>query len=230
MSGGSQTTKVQIPAWLETAAQDALSRSQEVSRIPYAPYYGPDVAAMTPMQTAAMQGTNQMASAFGMPAADQTAGMPTATDYNGMSAYSSGSLYDQALSELKARQPGTYNAIMGQFINPYTGAASSGSFTGSATGGAGAGAGTTATAVMRDGRDISPSTGGGYSYSNSTRSMDTLGSYAPGGVNTSNPNSLGNRMAAGLTSGSRPASLAPATSRNPVTRETAGGSGSGKGG
>ena len=122
MGGGSKTTEVKIPEWLEDAGKEALARSRDVSRIPYAAYYGPDVAAMTPMQVAAMRGTNQMAEAFGSPTADVTAGMPPAQDYGGMSAYSAGPMYDAALEELKNRQPGTYNAIMGQFIDPITGA------------------------------------------------------------------------------------------------------------
>ena len=122
MGGGSKSTEVKIPEWLEAAGQEALARSREVSRIPYAPYYGPDVAAMTPMQVAAMRGTNQMAEAFGSPTADVTAGMPTAQDYGGMSAYSAGPMYDAALAELQRRQPGTYNAIMAQFGSTATGA------------------------------------------------------------------------------------------------------------
>lgn len=119
--GGSKSTSVQVPQWLEDAGRYALARSQEVSRIPFAPYYGPDVAAMTPTQLAAMQGTNAAASAFGLATVDPTAGMAGAQNYGGMAAYSSAPLYDQALIELQRRQPGTYNAIMGQFIDPITG-------------------------------------------------------------------------------------------------------------
>lgn len=115
MGGGSKTTSVTVPQWLEDAAKNAMSRSEAVSRIPYAAYYGPDVAAMTPLEVASMQGTSQMASAFGMPTADPMAGMPTAGNYGGMSAYSSGPMYDAALAELQRRQPETYNAIMAQF-------------------------------------------------------------------------------------------------------------------
>lgn len=161
MGGGSKSTSVTIPAWLEEAGQEALARSREVSRIPYAAYYGPDVAAMTPMQVAAMRGTNQMAEAFGAPTADLSAGMPTAQDYGGMSAYSAGPMYDAAVSELQRRQPGTYNAIMGQFIDPMTGEMPAGAY-----GGAGASAGAEASvpmAVQREGgggRDRMPASVG----------------------------------------------------------------------
>jgi hypothetical protein len=119
--GGKNTTSVTVPAWLEEAAQRNLGRADELARIGYTPYYGPDVAAMTPMQMAAMQGTNMAASAFGMPAADPMAGMPAATNYGGMSAYSSGGLYDQALAELERRMPGQFAALRAPFIDPMTG-------------------------------------------------------------------------------------------------------------
>jgi hypothetical protein len=134
--GGRNTTEVTVPAWLEQAAQRNLSRADELARIGYTPYYGPDVAAMTPMQVAAMQGTNTAASAFGMPTADPMAGMPTATNYGGMPAYSSGVLYDQALAELERRMPGQFAALRAPFIDPVTGMMVSGS----ASGNAGAGA------------------------------------------------------------------------------------------
>jgi hypothetical protein len=163
MGGGSTSTKVEIPQWLEDAAKVGLERSEAVSRIPYAPYYGPDVAAMTPSQIASMQGTNRAASAFGQSTVDPMAGMPEATNYNGMMAYSSGSGYDAALEELKNRQPGTYNAIMGQFIDPITGAMPAGA-SGGGGAGASANAGANVPATMRreggGGRDRMPAQGG----------------------------------------------------------------------
>ena len=124
MGGGSQTSETKVPEWLEAAAKANIDKANTIAGIGYTPYYGPDVAAMTPMQMSAMQGTNQFASAFGMPTADLSAGMPQATNYGGMSAYSSGSGYDQALAELKRNNPGQYEAITNLFINPQTGAQS----------------------------------------------------------------------------------------------------------
>lgn len=121
--GGSQTTEVKIPQWLQDAAQQNIARADVLSTIGYTPYYGPDVAALTPQQIAAMQGTNQAAGAFGVAGTDPMAGMPAAQNFNGMQAYSSGSLYDQALAELAAQRPGQYAALMAPFINPVTGAA-----------------------------------------------------------------------------------------------------------
>ena len=117
MGGGSKSTSVTIPQWLEDAAKGGLSRSEEASRIPYAAYYGPDVAAMTPLEMASMQGTSQMAGAFGTPTADPMAGMPTAGNYGGMNAYSSGPMYDAALAELQRRQPETYAKLMAPFAS-----------------------------------------------------------------------------------------------------------------
>jgi hypothetical protein len=146
--GGKNTTSVTVPAWLEQAAQRNLGRADELARIGYTPYYGPDVAAMTPMQMAAMQGTNQMASAFGMPTADPMAGMPAATNYGGMPAYSSGDLYDQALAELERRMPGQFAAMRAPFIDPVTGAQPGSPYgSGYAMGGAGAYAGAASPAV-----------------------------------------------------------------------------------
>jgi hypothetical protein len=122
MGGSSNTSSsVKVPEYLSAAAKEMLKQSQANARIGYTPYYGPDVAAMTPAQIAAMTGTNSAASAFGLQTVDPMAGMPAATDYNGMSAYSSGAGYDAALAELKARFPGQFDAIMAQFVDPVTG-------------------------------------------------------------------------------------------------------------
>lgn len=115
--GGSTKTTTRVPKWQEDAAKAALARAEGVANIGYAPYYGPDVAAITPQQIAAMQGTNQAASAFGMQTTDPMAGLPPAQNFNGVQGYSSGSLYDQAVAELQRRNPEQYNAIMAQF-NP----------------------------------------------------------------------------------------------------------------
>lgn len=123
--GGSQTTEVKIPEWLEQGAQKNMARGEEISRIGYTPYHGADVAALTPMQQAGMHNTNQAASAFGTAqSADPMAGMPQQQTFaGGVQGYSSGGLYDQAIAELQSRNPAQFDAIMAQFINPQTGAA-----------------------------------------------------------------------------------------------------------
>lgn len=138
--GGSTTSQVQIPQYLEDAARRNLSRASQISNIGYTPYFGADVAAMTPMQQASMQGTNQMASAFGLPSvSDPMAGMPQAQDFGGMQAYSSAPMYEQSLQSLAQNRPEQYQAIEGMF-NPtggtsYGGGYGGGSGYGTATGG-----------------------------------------------------------------------------------------------
>jgi len=118
--GGSQTTQVEVPQYIEDAARANLAQGREVSRIGYTPYYGPDVAAFSPMQTAAMQNAADFASAFGMaPQMDVTSGMPQAQEYaGGIRGYSSAPLYEQAVAELAARRPAQAALIESQFIDP----------------------------------------------------------------------------------------------------------------
>jgi hypothetical protein len=118
--GGSQTTQVEVPQYIEDAARANLAQGREVSRIGYTPYYGPSVAAFSPMQTAAMQNAADFASAFGMaPQMDVMAGMPQAQEYaGGIRGYSSAPLYEQAVAELAARRPAQAALIESQFIDP----------------------------------------------------------------------------------------------------------------
>lgn len=64
--GGSQTSSVEIPAWAQTAMQENLQRAKQAAQIGYQPYYGPDVAAFTPMQEAGMQSSYDAAAAYGL--------------------------------------------------------------------------------------------------------------------------------------------------------------------
>ena len=64
--GGSTSSTVTVPQYIEDAARANLAKANEISKIGYTPYYGPDVAAFTPMQRAAFQNTADMAGAFGM--------------------------------------------------------------------------------------------------------------------------------------------------------------------
>lgn len=119
--GGSQTTQVEIPKYIEDASRANIAQGKEISQIGYTPYYGPDVAAFTPMQAAAMQSAANFGSAFGlMPQMDAMAGMPQAQTFEGgVRGYSSAPLYEQAVAELKARRPGQAALIEKQFIDPY---------------------------------------------------------------------------------------------------------------
>lgn len=120
--GGTQVVQNEIPEWLEEPVRANIDRAEDISNIGYVPYSGPQVAAFSPMQDQAMQNTNQMASAFGMQT--QAPSMPQAQEFaGGLRGYSSTPLFDQARQSVQDNSPGQYNAIMGQFINPKTGAA-----------------------------------------------------------------------------------------------------------
>jgi hypothetical protein len=108
--GGSNTTvqKQELPAWLDQAAQDNLAQAKIAGQIGYMPYYGPEVAGLSPQQTQSMQNTFNAQQAFGMvpQGAEFSTGLPEAQQFaGGVSGYSSGGLFDQALAELRARQP-----------------------------------------------------------------------------------------------------------------------------
>ena len=126
--GGSSTSSVQIPEYIETAAQNNLNMAQDVSQIGFVPQYGPSVAAFTPMTNASFDNTANAASAFGMttPTAGSSAaygGMGPATDYgNGVMGYSAKPIYDNMMSEFAADRPGQYDYINSFFIDPVTGA------------------------------------------------------------------------------------------------------------
>lgn len=118
--GGSQTQKTEIPDWAESYMKQNLARTQRAQEIGYMPYYGPDVAAFTPSQQAAMQANIQAAQAFGLAPQGMTAGqgMPTPTTYaGGLQGYSGASLYDQALEELKMRNPSQARAYGNLFVS-----------------------------------------------------------------------------------------------------------------
>lgn len=122
--GGKQTTEVKIPEWLEAGARKNMARADELAQIGYVPYYGPDVAAFTPMQQAAFQSTGDATSAFGMATpSNPMAGMPQAMTFaDGTTGYSSAPMYEQSLAALAAARPGQFAALQAPFINPVTGA------------------------------------------------------------------------------------------------------------
>ena len=121
--GGSATSQVEVPAWLNDAAQGNLAKANEMAKIGYADYRGPDVAAFTPMQMSAFQNTSNAANAFGLAASPGMAGMPAPTMYaNGVEGYSAAPIYDQAKAEMMRLNPAQFAAINAPFINPATGA------------------------------------------------------------------------------------------------------------
>ena len=122
--GGSTTSQVQIPEYIEAAAQRNLNKAERISQLGYVPYYGPDVAALTPMQQASMQNVAGAAGAFGLsaPTGQDIYGMPAPTEYaGGIQGYSSAPMFEQAQAELAARRPAQKSYIDSFFIDPFTG-------------------------------------------------------------------------------------------------------------
>lgn len=121
--GGSQTSKTEIPQWVEDASRANLARADEIAQIGYTPYYGPDVAAFSPMQQAAFQNTGQAASAFGMAGGGMTGmeGMPQAQDFGGgLLGYSSQPIYQNSLDTFAQQRPDQYQAMNNLFMDPGT--------------------------------------------------------------------------------------------------------------
>jgi len=120
--GGSSTSKVEYPREIMDPAVRNIQRGEGLARLGDIPYMGPDVAALTPRQQAAMQNTDGALSAFGMGTSGPVnAGMPQAQDYNGMSAYSSYPMYQQSVDAFRQARPGQAAARDDFFIDPVTG-------------------------------------------------------------------------------------------------------------
>lgn len=124
--GGSTSSSVTIPEYIEEAARRNLAKAEGISQIGYVPYYGPDVAAFTPFQQAGFQQTADVASAFGLASptaqADVMGGMAPPTQYaGGVSGYSAAPMYEQSVAELAAQRPAQKEFIDSFFIDPVTG-------------------------------------------------------------------------------------------------------------
>lgn len=111
--GKSKTTST-IPDWVRQPAEQNIANARNVAALGYVPYYGPDVAAFTPMQEASFQNTADAMSAFGMAApSNPMAGMPTPQTFaGGVRGWSSAPMYEAAVEALRLKNPAQYNAIM----------------------------------------------------------------------------------------------------------------------
>ena len=91
--GGSQSSQVEIPGYMEDALRQQLARAQAVQNMPYAPVMGPTMAGFTSGQKAGMESQAALAQRMGIipESYDVTAGyMPGAEDVGGgLSAYAS---------------------------------------------------------------------------------------------------------------------------------------------
>jgi hypothetical protein len=212
MSLGGKTTETStIDPDLKKAALDQLAMARNVGQLGFVPYQGATVAGLQPGQIAAMQNTNTGLEAFGL----APSAAPVAGD---LSPYA---MYQEQLAKMA---PGQRAFIDSMFINPMTGAAPTRQFgmqpvapvptptptpapaAPVARGGGGGGAAATT------------SSGGGGS-GRATRSLATPASYLPGGVNTRNPGSIANTLAAQLTSKPK-GPTAPTSSPRPISRST----------
>jgi hypothetical protein len=121
--GGTQTQETTIPAYIEHYAQQNLQRAAQVAQLGYQPYYGPDVAALTPLQEAAMENNASAANAFGLAVPTQNSLMDAPTVYaNGVRGYSSQPIYQDAVDAYTAANPeqaAQYNALFGNTVEAY---------------------------------------------------------------------------------------------------------------
>jgi len=233
--GGSTTSEVKVPEYIEAAAQRNLNRADRVSQLGYVPEYGPTVAAFTPMQQAAFQNTANTAGAFGMAGPtsqrDIMGGMAPPTTYaNGVQGYSSAPMYEQMVAELARNRPGQKSYIDSFFVDP-----TSGSYTSQAPVDY-----TQYNTMAQDARNESSANRANdlavanasrpVTYNNSTTTRNTPLSYMPGGVNDPFLTSAPSQFIAGATGGipgmtagsdnvyTRTGSAAPTTSIRPVAR------------
>ena len=121
--GGSNTSAQSIPDWVQGPAQDNLARAKLAGEIGYMPYYGPEVAGLSPMQTQGMQRTQDALSAYGLaPQGSQyQSSLPEQTSMGGVSGYGSGNLFDAAVAELGRRNPemaARYASAMSPIVRP----------------------------------------------------------------------------------------------------------------
>lgn len=122
MSGGTREERTTLPKFYETALQQQIGLAGDVAEAGYVPYYGPDVAAFSPLQQAAFQGTDVMASAFGMPTTGGQQYMPAPTQFDGGAiGYSSAPLFEQSVGLLEAARPGQAEYLSSFTVDPITG-------------------------------------------------------------------------------------------------------------
>lgn len=124
--GGTQQQEVTLPKFYETGLQQGLGMGRDIAAMGYVPYYGPDVAAFSPLQQAAFQGTDVMASAFGMPTTGGQQYMPQAETFaGGVQGYSSAPIFEQAQQQLATNAPAQAQYLASFGIDPVTGAVGS---------------------------------------------------------------------------------------------------------
>lgn len=143
--GGTQTQETTIPEYINHYAQQNLQRAAQVGQLGYQPYYGPDVAALTPLQETAMENNASAANAFGLAVPTQNSLMDAPTVYaNGVRGYSSQPIYQDAVDAYTAANPdqaAQYNALFGNTVEAYRPPAPAIQYAGPATSAGGGGEG-----------------------------------------------------------------------------------------
>ena len=61
--GGKQSSSVEIPQWIQQPSIRNMQRAEDLQKVGYMPYMGPDVAAFTQPQQQAMQSNIDAAAA-----------------------------------------------------------------------------------------------------------------------------------------------------------------------
>lgn len=123
--GAEKEVKVELPQEIEDASKENLKMAKQVGQIPYVPNFGLQAAAFTPMQEASFAGTNDAASAFGLPTSSGT-GMPAPQSVGGFSGYGTKDLYNNSLSQINPQVKALIDAIFGAnspLANPQQGMA-----------------------------------------------------------------------------------------------------------
>lgn len=119
--GGRTDQRANMPAFAETLAQQTVNVGQDAAATGYTPMYGIDVAGFSPMQEASFQGTDMMASAFGMPTTGGQSYLPPTQTIGGVTGYSSGDVLDANVAALANRRPAQVDYIESFSMNPVTG-------------------------------------------------------------------------------------------------------------
>jgi hypothetical protein len=124
MGGGSQREEVIIPEFAETSMQQGLGMARDLAPLQdtYTPLYGPQVAALSPMEQAGIQGTDMMAGAFGMPTAGGQSYLPQAQTFEGgIQGYSARPMVEGMIDQFKTERPGQAEYRESFGLDPVTG-------------------------------------------------------------------------------------------------------------
>ena len=120
--GGSES-ETKLPAWYEDAAKNQIAQAEAVSKQPFTPFQGGQVAGFTPQTENAMQSISDWSSTLmGTPKVDAMAGVakPNFSE-GGIEGYSSFPGYQAELKRMKEKFPGAYKYATSFTADPVTG-------------------------------------------------------------------------------------------------------------